>query len=72
MRTPCAVALAVMLCMTAVAEPEPPREPVEDVQGWLRDWADERELSLGPEVNEPQWDGSRPDYALAVDCLLDP
>jgi hypothetical protein len=49
----------------------PPPEPVDDALAWLRDWAQERGLELGPEVNFPEWDGSRPDYDLAIGCLLD-
>jgi hypothetical protein len=50
--------------------PEPPRERVNDTPGWLRVWADERKLDLGPEVNLPQWDGKTPDYNAAVGWLL--
>jgi hypothetical protein len=50
--------------------PEPPRELVDDALDWLREWADERELDLGPEVNLPQWDGKTPDYGAAVEWLL--
>jgi hypothetical protein len=52
-------------------EQNPPPEPVEDIPAWMREWADEHNLDLGPDVNEPQWDGSRPDYDLAVSCLLE-
>jgi hypothetical protein len=38
----------------------------------MREWADERELDLGPEVNEPQWDGTEPDYDWAISLLLEP
>jgi hypothetical protein len=48
----------------------PPREEVGDAVGWLRDWAEEKDLHLTPETNMPRWDGTRPDYALAVDALL--
>ena len=50
--------------------PEPPRELVNDTLGWLRVWADERKLDLGPDVNLPQWDGKTPDYDGAVAWLL--
>ena len=30
---------------------EPPREPVEDAPDWLNEWAEARNLDLGPEVN---------------------
>ena len=49
----------------------PPREPVEDALVWMHEWAEERGLDLGPDVNMPEWDGSRPDYALAVSGLLE-
>jgi hypothetical protein len=51
--------------------PNPPREPVDDAPGWMRGWARERSLDLGPQTNFPAWDGSRPDYDLAVSGLLD-
>jgi len=51
--------------------PWPPWEHVDNAPVWLREWAEERGLSLGPELNRPQWDGKHPDYALAVDALLD-
>jgi hypothetical protein len=50
--------------------PEPPRERIEDGLGWLREWALERNLDLGPEVNAPRGDGTTPDYDLAVSGLL--
>jgi len=37
---------------------------------WLQEWADEHGLDLGPDANEPLWDGTRPDYDVAVGCLL--
>ena len=52
-------------------EPSPQAEPVEDICTWMRQWADEQDLHLGPEVNRPEWDGSRPDYDLAVSVLLE-
>jgi hypothetical protein len=48
----------------------PPREHVVGAVEWLRDWAEEKELHLGPETNMPRWDGTRPDYELAVSELL--
>ena len=51
--------------------PVPPPEPVGNAVGWLRDWAEEKELRLTPETNMPRWDGTRPDYALAVSVLLE-
>jgi hypothetical protein len=50
--------------------PEPPRELVNDTPDWLRDWADEHALDLGPAVNLPQWDGKTPDYNDSMACLL--
>ena len=49
----------------------PPRERVGDAVAWLRSWAEEKELHLGPETNMPRWDGTRPDYQLAVSVLLE-
>ena len=49
---------------------EPPREPVGDALGWLREWADGCNLDLGAEVTMPQWDGKTPDYDWAVGSLL--
>ena len=51
--------------------PVPPREPIGDAVAWLRNWAEEKDLHLGPETNRPQWDGTSPDYALAVEVLLE-
>jgi hypothetical protein len=41
-----------------------------DTLTWLQEWADERGLDLGPDANLPLWDGTRPDYDLAVAGLL--
>jgi hypothetical protein len=54
----------------ALVAPEPGREVVGDGAHWLREWAYERALDLGPEVNMPQWDGKTPDYDCAVASLL--
>ena len=51
--------------------PLPPREPIGNAVAWLRNWAEEQDLHLGPETNRPQWDGTSPDYALAVEVLLE-
>ena len=48
---------------------EPPREHVDNGLEWLREWAEDRDLALGPGVNLPQWDGKDPDYGLAVELL---
>ena len=37
----------------------------------MREWADERGLGLGPHTNMPQWDGTKPDYDLAVSGVLE-
>jgi hypothetical protein len=50
--------------------PDPPRELVDDTLDWLREWADEQKLDLGPDVNLPRWDGKTPDYDGAVGWLL--
>ncbi len=44
----------------------PPQEPVDDIYAWMRDWADEHDLDLGPDINMPAWDGTKPDYDLAI------
>lgn len=41
-----------------------------DTLAWLQDWAAERGLDLGPDANLPLWDGTRPDYDVAVAGLL--
>jgi len=41
----------------------PPQERVDDIPAWIREWADER--------SRPAWDGTKPDYDLAVSALLD-
>jgi hypothetical protein len=41
-----------------------------DTLTWLREWADDRNVDLGPDANMPLWDGTRPDYDLAVAGLL--
>ena len=50
--------------------PDSSRELVDDALDWLREWADEHKLDLGPDVNLPQWDGKTPDYDGAVGWLL--
>jgi hypothetical protein len=49
---------------------QPPRERVEDTLTWLGEWAVDRGLDLGPDANEPLWDGTRMDYDYAVSALL--
>lgn len=44
---------------------------MKNVLAWLREWADERGLGLGPFTNQPRWDGAVPDYVVAVECLLE-
>jgi hypothetical protein len=48
----------------------PPREQVGSAVAWLRNWAEENDLYLGPETSMPRWDGESPDYELAVSGLL--
>ena len=52
-------------------EQNPPPQPVEDILAWMRAWADEGHLDLGPDINMPLWDGTKPDYDLAVSLLLE-
>jgi hypothetical protein len=51
-----------------------PAQPSHEVTGdtllWLQEWADEHGVDLGPDANLPLWDGTRPDYDLAVSGLL--
>ncbi len=47
----------------------PEAERIERAVPWLHEWAEERDLVLGPEVNVPEWDGKAPDYGLAVELL---
>ena len=49
----------------------PPAEVVEDAVTRLRIWAAERGLDMGPDTALPWWDGSVPDYDLAISSLLD-
>jgi hypothetical protein len=48
----------------------PPQEPVSDGLEWLREWAKEHNLDIGPETNYPRWEGEKPAYDLAVSGLL--
>jgi hypothetical protein len=48
-----------------------PAQGADNVLAWLHEWADERNLDLGPDVNMPLWDGTKPDYGLAVEGLLE-
>jgi hypothetical protein len=51
--------------------PQPPRDSVPERQRASNpEWADERGLDLGPDANLPLWDGTRPDYDVAVAALL--
>jgi hypothetical protein len=50
---------------------EPPRELVENIVTWLGEWADAHGVKPGPGTNMPRWDGSTPDYDLAVGALLE-
>jgi hypothetical protein len=48
-----------------------PRPPLAgNALTWLQEWADEHGLDLGKNANMPLWDGTRPDYDLAVSGLL--
>lgn len=48
----------------------PLRESVPETLTWLQEWAEEQGLDLGPDANLPLWDGTRPDYDLAVAGLM--
>jgi hypothetical protein len=51
--------------------PAVPAQPwVDDILRWLQEWSTEHGLDLGPDSNLPLWDGTRPDYDLAVAGLL--
>jgi hypothetical protein len=50
--------------------PAPARAATEDTLTWLQEWAEARGLDLGPDANEPLWDGTRPDYDWAVAGLM--
>ena len=41
-----------------------------NVAAWLQEWADAHGLEIGPETNEPLWDGSALDYDVAVSGLM--
>jgi len=47
-----------------------PRQWDQDVLTWLREWADEHAVNIGPDSNLPTWDGTRPDYDWAVSALV--
>jgi hypothetical protein len=49
---------------------EAPQAWTGNILTWLQEWADEHGLDLGPDANEPLWDGTRPDYDMAVGALL--
>ena len=42
-----------------------------DSVAWLQDWAANRSIDIGPDTNQPQWDGRPPDYDVAVAGLLE-
>jgi hypothetical protein len=48
----------------------PGRDASENTLTWLQEWAEEHGLDLGPDANLPLWDGTRPDYDLAVAGLM--
>jgi hypothetical protein len=49
---------------------EPPRERVGEISTWLEAWAAAHGVEPGSDTNMPLWDGTTPDYAVAVDALL--
>jgi hypothetical protein len=62
--------LSRVACDCSLLAAVPPPERVVGALAWLRNWAEENDLHLGPETKMPQWDGTRPDYELAVSALL--
>jgi hypothetical protein len=50
--------------------PAEPRQWERDILTWLREWADEHDVNIGPDSNLPVWDGTRPDYDWAVAALV--
>jgi hypothetical protein len=42
-----------------------------NIRTWRADWAEKISLDLGPETNEPMWDGTPVDYYSAVGVLAD-
>ena len=52
----------------SVANPQP-QAWEGNIQTWLEEWADKHSLDLGPETNEPMWDGTPVDYDWAVGLL---
>jgi len=51
-------------------DPEPPWEPVGDISTWIEEWAAAHGVEPSPDKNMPHWDGTAPDYVVAVDALL--
>jgi hypothetical protein len=54
----------------ALLPPTPPRETVENAVEWLRVWAADHDLEIGPDTNLPWCDGAVPDYDWTVSSLL--
>jgi hypothetical protein len=52
----------------SVANPQP-QAWEGNIQTWLEEWADQHSLDLGPDTNEPLWDGTPVDYDWAVGLL---
>jgi hypothetical protein len=49
----------------------PSREQVDNIVTWLGEWADAHGVEPGPDTNMPWWDGTTPDYDIAVGALLE-
>jgi hypothetical protein len=47
-----------------------PRQWDQDILTWLREWADQHNVNVGPDSNMPTWDGTRPNYHWAVAALV--
>jgi len=51
-------------------DPVPPRESVGDIPIWLEERAAAHGVEAGSDTNMPRWDGTAPDYVMAVDALV--
>ena len=60
----------IFVAPTGVSVANPQSQAWEgNIRTWLEEWAEKHSLDLGPETNEPMWDGTPVDYDLAVGLL---